>query len=88
MKQLAHDAEPIAENGLNPKFKETKIDLSATIGLALKKALDDVRSSRERHLDLQKDTETQKYAGLLINLDLSVQQEAYEAEEIEGWVKK
>jgi len=88
MKQLAHVAEPVAENGINPKFKATNIDLSASIGLALKKALEDVRSSRERHLDLQKDTETQKHAGLLINLDLSVQQEAYEAEEIEGRLKE
>ena len=86
MKQLAHVAEPVAENGINPKFKANKIDLSASIGLALKKALEDVRSSQERHLDLQKDTETKKHAGLLINLDLSVQQEAYEAAEIEGWL--
>jgi hypothetical protein len=86
MKQLAYVAEPIAENGINPKFKVTTIDLSASIGLALKKALEDVRTSRERHLDLLKDNETQKHAGLLINLDLSVQQEAYEAEEIEGWI--
>jgi bacterioferritin len=88
MKQLAHGAEPIAENGINPKFKANKIDLSASIGLALKKAFEDVRASRERHLDLQKDSETQKHAGLIINLDLSVQQEAYEAEEIEGWLGK
>ena len=89
MKQLAHIAEPVAENGINPKFRATKIDLSTSIGLALKKALEDVRSSRERHLDLQKDTEIQKHAGLLINLDLSVQQEEYEAAEIEDryWVR-
>jgi hypothetical protein len=86
MKQLAHVAEPVAENGINPKFKANNIDLSASIGFALKKALEDVRSSRERHLDLQNDTETKKHAGLLINLDLSVQQEAYEREEIEGWL--
>lgn len=86
MKQLAHVAEPVVENGINPKFKANKIDLSASIRLALQKALEDVRSSRERHLDLQKYSETQKHAGLLINLGLSVQQEQYEAEEIEEWL--
>ena len=88
MKQLAHVAEPIAENGINPSFKANKIDVSASVGLALKKALEDVRLSRERHFDLQKDSEAQKHAGLLINLDLSVQQEAHEAAEIEGWLGK
>ncbi|MBN2468899.1 MAG: ferritin-like domain-containing protein [Deltaproteobacteria bacterium] len=86
MKQLAHDAEPIAENGIVPKFKVEKIDLSTSIGLALKKALEDVNSSRQHHETLRGSEEAQKHAGLMINLGLSIQQESYEAEEIEGWL--
>lgn len=88
MKQLAHIAEPVAENGITPQFKAGKIDTSAAIGIALKKALEDVRVSREQHFSLKKDSETQKHTGLVINLELSIRQEDYEAAEIEGWLAK
>jgi bacterioferritin len=88
MKQLAHIAEEIAENGIKPRLKPGKIDISTAIGRALKRALEDVRESRKRHLELQKSEEGQKHAGLIINLDLSVRQEKFEAEEIEDWLKK
>ena len=87
MKQLAHLAEPVAEDGMAPRFKGSEIDKSASIGVALGKALEDVRAARERHLKFQQESETQKHAGLVINLDLAVQQEEYEAAEIEGWLE-
>lgn len=83
MKQLAHIAEEVAENGIKPRLKPGEIDISTAIGSALKRALEDVRESRKRHLELQKSEEGQKHAGLIINLDLSVRQEKFEAEEIE-----
>jgi bacterioferritin len=88
MKQLAHISEEVAENGIEPRFEAGKIDLSTSIGQALQKALEDVRASREKHLKLRQNPETEKHAGLVINVDLTLKQEAYEAEEIEDWLKK
>ncbi|MDY6990312.1 MAG: ferritin-like domain-containing protein [Thermodesulfobacteriota bacterium] len=88
MRHLAHFAEDIAEDGVAPKFKATKIDRSMAIGQALEKALEDLRTAPERHLALRQDSEVQKHSGLVINLDLTVQQEAFQAAEIEDWIKK
>ncbi|MFA9435440.1 MAG: ferritin-like domain-containing protein [Deltaproteobacteria bacterium] len=88
MKQLAHLAEEVAENGIAPRFKAGQIDLSASVGVALKKGLEDVRGAREEHLKFQEESETQKHAGLLLSLDLALKQEEYEAAEIEDWSKK
>jgi bacterioferritin len=88
MKQLAHLAEPVAENGAEPRFKAGKLDLSASIGQALEKALEDVRAARAEHLKFKAEPETQKHAGLIINLDLTAQQEQYEAAEIEQWLEE
>ena len=88
MKQLAHLAEEVAENGIAPRFEVGKIDLSASIGTALKKGFEDVRGSREEHITFQGESETQKHAGLLLSLDLALKQEEYEAAEIEDWSKK
>lgn len=88
MKQLAHFAEDVAGNGLDPRFEAGKIDMSKAIGQALQKALEDVQGGLARHQKLQKDGETQKHGGLIINLDLTVQQEAYQAAEIKDWMKK
>ncbi|MEJ2232673.1 MAG: ferritin-like domain-containing protein [Syntrophobacterales bacterium] len=88
MKQLAHLAEEVAENGINPRFEAGKIDLSASLDAALKKGLEDVRGAREEHITFQGESETQKHSGLLIELDLALKQEAYEAAEIEDWSKK
>jgi len=87
MRQLAHFAEDIAEDGVAPKFKPGEIDMSNAIGQALKKALENVRASRERHLELMEDSEVKKHTGLVINLDLTVQQEDYQGVEIEDWLK-
>ena len=88
MKQLAHLAEEVAENGIAPRFEVGKIDLSASIGTALKTGLEDVRGAREEHITFQGESETQKHAGLLLSLDLALKQEEYEAAEIEDWSKK
>jgi hypothetical protein len=88
MKHLAHFAEDVAENGLDPRFKAGKIDMSTAIGQALQKALEDVQGGLKRHLTLQNDSETQKHGGFVINLDLTVQQEEYQAAEIKDWKKK
>ncbi len=88
MKQLAHFAENIAEDGIPPEFKPGQIDKSNAIGVALKKALENVRAARERHLKLSEDSEVKKHSGLVINLDLTNQQEEYQRAELEDWVKK
>jgi len=88
MKQLAHLAEEVAENGITPRFEVGKIDLSASVGLALKKGLEDVRGAREEHIKFQGGSETQKHSGLLLELDLALKQEEYEAAEIGDWSKK
>jgi bacterioferritin len=88
MKQLAHFAEDVAGNGLAPRFEAGKIDMSKATAQAFKKALEDVQGGLGRHQKLQKDGETQKHAGFAINLDLTVQQEKYQAAEIKEWMKK
>jgi bacterioferritin len=87
MKQLAHFAEPIAEDGVSPKFKLGQIEKSQAIGMALKKALEDVQETRERHVRLKEDPEVKKHLGFVINLDLTIQQEEYQGAEIEDWHK-
>ena len=88
MKQLAHFAEGIAEDGVAPKLKPGEIDRSSAIGQALKRALEDVRTARERHLKLREDSEVKKHSGLVINLDLTIQQEEYQGAELEDWLQK
>jgi len=88
MKHLAHFAEDVAGNGLDPKFEAGKVDMSKAIGQALQKALEDVQGGLARHQKFQKDSETQKHGGLVINFDLDVQQEEYQAAEIKDWMKK
>jgi len=85
MKQLAHFAEDIAENGVVPKFKPGHIDKSSVLGQALKRALEDVRTARGRHLKLREHSEVKKHSGLVINLELTVRQEEYQAEELKEW---
>ena len=87
MRQLAHFAEPVAEDGVPPKLKLGKIDMSHAIGMALAKAIEDVRAARERHVTLRRDSEVQKHSGLVINLDLTIQQEEYQGTELGDWRK-
>ena len=87
MRQLAHFAEPVAEDGVPPKLKLGKIDMSHAIGMALAKAIEDVRAARERHVTLRRDSEVRKHSGLVINLDLTIQQEEYQGTELGDWRK-
>ncbi len=86
MKQLAHVSEEVAENGIPPRLTGTVTPVSV-LGDALSHALENLKSSREAHLRLIADAEAKKHAGLLINLDLSIKQEGFEAEEIKDWLK-
>jgi bacterioferritin len=88
MKQLAHVSEEVAENGIEPRFQAGSLNLSAAIGTALKSILEDVRQTRKGHQALKENPEAQKHSGLMLNLDLSIAQEQYEAEEIEDWLKR
>lgn len=82
MKQLSHFAEDIGGNGLPVAFKPGKVDIPKNFGSAIKKAGGDVLISHGRHGKLMHDSEFQKHAGLLIGLDLTIQQEKYQSEEL------
>jgi bacterioferritin len=88
MKQIAHFAEDIGGNGIPPKFKPGKIDTSKTVSKALKKALKDVKTAYKRHMNLKEHSEFKKHEGMVINLDLTLQQEHYQSEELEDMGKK
>jgi bacterioferritin len=87
MKHLALFAEAVAEDGAVPRLKLGEIDKSRSIGTALQKALEDGKSSYERHLKLKDDAEFKKHGGLVMKMDLTLDQEKYQAEEIEDWLK-
>lgn len=87
MKQLAHVAEVVAENGIEPKFQLTAMDASVSIGKALEKALESLAITKTLHSNLLKEAETQKHKGVMVNLDLSIQQETFEAGDIQDWLK-
>jgi bacterioferritin len=82
MKQLSHFAEDIGGNGVPVIFKPKKIDISKIFGASIKKASGDALKSHGRHKKLMRDSEFQKHAGLVINLDLTLQQEEYQSEEL------
>lgn len=88
MKQLAHLAEDVAENGISPKFEWGEIEKSTSIGLALEKTVQKLRDSQDRHTQFTRDSEAQKHRGFMINLDLTLKQEKYEQEEIQDWISK
>jgi bacterioferritin len=87
MKQLAHVAEDVAENGVAPRFTSDPMVQSAAIGAALSLLTKSLTVTREGHIALQNNPEAQKHQGLLINLDLSIRQEEYEIDEIRDWEK-
>ena len=88
MKQLAHFAEPAAENGIEPRFSPYTVEPTGDAGSSLQKALSDLSSARRRHAELRKDPELQRHAGEVINLDLTIDQEAYQEAEIKDWLKR
>lgn len=88
MKQIAHFAEDIAENGIPPRFEPGPVDRSTDAGQALKHASEDLKTAFRRHLALKEDSEFKKHKGLVINLDLTLQQEEYQIAELEEMAKK
>jgi len=88
MKQIAHFAEDIGGNGISPLFNPGQIDKSTAISKALKKAIPGVGAARERHMKLREDNEIKKHGGIVINLDLTLQQEQYQGSELEDMGKK
>ena len=87
MKQIAHFAEDIGGNGVPPVFKPGKIDLSTSMMQAMTKAAESAVKSHKRHLKLSSDNEFRKHSGMVINLDLTIQQEKHQAEELSDMVK-
>jgi bacterioferritin len=88
MKQLAHVAEEVSENGIEPSLNPVAVDTEKSLSTALVKALENMMTSLEHHRRLRAEGETGKHGGLVINLDLTVQQEAYQIDEIQEWLKK
>jgi bacterioferritin len=88
MKHISHFAEDIGGNGVPAQFKPGKIDTGKIPGSALKRALGDVKKSRRKHLKFTKDSEVMKHGGMVINLDLTIQQEQYQTEELSDMQKK
>ncbi len=88
MKQLAHSAEEVAENGIAPDFSGTIADLPDTFKAVLEKAVKDLETSLALHNDIRNNAEAQKHGGLMSNLDLTVRQEQYEIDELRDIRKK
>lgn len=82
MKQLAHSAEEIAENGLPPDLSTGTILKPASLSEALTGALENVRQTMALHEKIHTSNEAQKHGGLMVNLDLTLRQENYEAGEL------
>jgi bacterioferritin len=87
MKHLAHFAEDIGGSGIPPEFKAGRTDGSKSVGKAIGKAIEDLKKSHKRHIRLRNDSELKKHEGLVINLDLTIQQEQYQTEELEDMKK-
>jgi hypothetical protein len=54
----------------------------------LAKAIENIQAARERHVRLRQDSEVQRHSGVVINLDLTIQQEEYQGAELESWRKR
>jgi len=87
MKHIAHFAEDIGGNGFSPKLEPGTIEMGSNIGNAIEGAIERVKKSRGRHMRLRKDSELIMHAGMVINLDLTIQQEQYQKEELQDTLK-
>ncbi|MFO8111348.1 MAG: ferritin-like domain-containing protein [Desulfosalsimonadaceae bacterium] len=88
MKQLAHSAEEIAENGLTPRLTTGRIIPVGSLSEAMTNGLEDVRKTIDIHERLAADSEAKEHGGLMTNLDLTLRQEKYEAEELRDRLSK
>lgn len=87
MKQLSHFAEDIGGNGVPVIFKPGKIDIATVFGKSIKKAAGGALKAYGRHKRLMQHREFKKHTGLVINLDLTLQQERFQAEELRDMIK-
>lgn len=88
MKHLAMFAEAVAEDGAALRFKPAPMGALPSIEEAVRRAAADVRNTMKRHEALRRDEELKKHGGVVVKLDLALRQEAYQAEEMEDWLKK
>jgi len=87
MKHLAAFAEAVTEDGETPRLAANDVGMETTLDDALAKAVADLVADQRRHRALSDEAETKRHGGLVIKLDLTVQQEAYQEKEITGWRK-
>ena len=87
MRHLAHFAEDVAENGIQPDFSASEYSRSSDPGTALRSSLKRLQEGRERHKGVRAMEETGKHAGLVLNLDLTLKQEHFQEAEIEDWLE-
>jgi bacterioferritin len=87
MKHLAHFAEDIGGSGIPPEFRAGRTDRGRSVGKAIGEAIGDLKKAQKRHAKLRYDSELKKHEGLVINLDLTIQQEQYQTEELEDMTK-
>jgi len=80
MKQLAHSAEEVAENGMAPDFSAAALELPGTFNAVLNKTVTDLKVSMAFHNRIRANAEAQKHSGLMSSLDLTFRQEQYEAD--------
>ena len=88
MRHLAHFAEDVTENGIDPDFSAGDYSHSNDPATALHSSLKRLQEARERHRELKDDQETGKHAGLVLNLNLTLKQEQFQEAEIGDWLKK
>jgi bacterioferritin len=86
MKHLAHMAEEVGGNGIEPRLEVITFGKKAFLGLALKKMFEVSGDSFDKIQNLLSLTETKRHPGLIMNLELALKQETYEREEIEEWL--
>jgi bacterioferritin len=72
MRHLAHFAEDVAENGVEPDLSLAEYSRSSDPGTALRASLQRLQEARERHKGVRAMEETGKHAGLVLNLDLTL----------------
>lgn len=87
MKQLAHFAEDVAENGITPDLSLGEIDRSSDLKSALNKSLDSVSAAQSRHSKKVEDPEFKKHSGLMLNTDMTIKQETYQSQELKQWLE-
>lgn len=88
MKHLAMFAETAAEDGVVPRLKAESINTGAAVSQALQRAIEDITADLERYSTLKDEDEFRKHAGLVLKMDLTVQQLEYQAAEIGDWLKR